>query len=56
MLNDARAILRDGRTYTDPLEFKPERFLGGNPETDPRNVCFGLGRRYVRLVPSWIVR
>ncbi|KAL4077432.1 cytochrome P450 [Scleroderma citrinum] len=39
------AILRDERTYTDPLEFKPERFLGEKPETDPRNVCFGLGRR-----------
>ncbi|KAG6330774.1 hypothetical protein ID866_8315 [Astraeus odoratus] len=39
------AILRDERTYTDPLEFKPERFLGENPETDPRNACFGFGRR-----------
>ncbi|KAL4081062.1 cytochrome P450 [Scleroderma citrinum] len=38
-------MLRDERTYTDPLEFKPERFLGDKPETDPRNVCFGLGRR-----------
>lgn len=39
------AVLRDERTYTDPLEFKPERFLGDNPEQDPRNVCFGFGRR-----------
>ncbi|KAL4079468.1 cytochrome P450 [Scleroderma citrinum] len=40
-----RAILRDERTYTNPLEFRPERFLGDNPETDPKNVCFGFGRR-----------
>lgn len=39
------AILRDERAYTDPLEFKPERFLGDNPEQDPRNACFGFGRR-----------
>ncbi|KAI6156302.1 cytochrome P450 [Pisolithus thermaeus] len=39
------AILRDERTYTDPLEFKPERFLGDNPEQDPRNASFGFGRR-----------
>ncbi|KIM56981.1 hypothetical protein SCLCIDRAFT_192356 [Scleroderma citrinum Foug A] len=38
-------ILRDERTYTNPLEFMPERFLGDKPETDPRNVCFGFGRR-----------
>ncbi|KAI6099986.1 cytochrome P450 [Pisolithus croceorrhizus] len=40
------AILRDERTYTDPLEFKPERFLGDNPEQDPRNASFGFGRRW----------
>jgi len=39
------ALLRDERTYTDPLEFKPERFLGANPEPHPSNICFGLGRR-----------
>ncbi|KAG9308644.1 cytochrome P450 [Chiua virens] len=38
-------ILRDERTYTDPLEFKPERFLGDNPERHPGNACFGFGRR-----------
>ncbi|KAG8217948.1 cytochrome P450 [Butyriboletus roseoflavus] len=36
------AMLRDERTYTDPLEFKPERFLGDNPEPHPFNVCFGF--------------
>ncbi|KAF8132785.1 cytochrome P450 [Boletus edulis] len=39
------AILRDERTYKDPLEFRPERFLGNAPEPHPSNICFGLGRR-----------
>jgi cytochrome P450 len=38
-------MLRDERTYTDPLEFKPERFLGDDPEPHPFSVCFGFGRR-----------
>ncbi|KAN0088019.1 Cytochrome P450 [Tylopilus felleus] len=39
------AILHDERTYSDPLEFKPERFFGDNPEPHPGNACFGFGRR-----------
>ncbi|KAG9308646.1 cytochrome P450 [Chiua virens] len=39
------AILRDERTYKDPLEFKPERFIGDDPEPRPWNMCFGIGRR-----------
>ncbi|KAF8838072.1 cytochrome P450 [Paxillus ammoniavirescens] len=39
------AMLRDERTYANPLEFRPERFLGDNPELHPGNVCFGFGRR-----------
>ncbi|KIJ12381.1 hypothetical protein PAXINDRAFT_171282 [Paxillus involutus ATCC 200175] len=39
------AILRDERTYKDPLQFRPERFLGDNPEPHPGNACFGFGRR-----------
>ena len=38
-------MLRDEQTYKDPLEFKPERFLGDDPETHPSAVCFGFGRR-----------
>jgi len=35
----------DPNTYSDPFVFKPERFLGPKPEQDPREFCFGFGRR-----------
>ncbi|THH05850.1 hypothetical protein EW145_g4503 [Phellinidium pouzarii] len=35
----------DPAIYHDPFTFKPERFLGENPEPDPRNLAFGFGRR-----------
>ncbi|KIM45959.1 hypothetical protein M413DRAFT_298764 [Hebeloma cylindrosporum] len=38
----------DPRVYRNPFEFNPERFLpskGLTPEPDPREVCFGFGRR-----------
>ncbi|TFK56140.1 cytochrome P450 [Heliocybe sulcata] len=38
-------ILHDPRTYSDALEFNPSRFLGAQPEQDPRSFCFGFGRR-----------
>ncbi|KAG1874761.1 cytochrome P450 [Suillus subalutaceus] len=41
-------MLNDPRTYTNPSEFNPDRFLakeGKEPETDPRTICFGFGRR-----------
>lgn len=43
-----RQMLRDPKTYPNPTEFKPERFLscdGKEPELDPRTICFGFGRR-----------
>lgn len=40
-----RLFLRDPATYKDPMEFKPERYLGPTPEPDPRTYCFGFGRR-----------
>ncbi|KAG2362235.1 cytochrome P450 [Suillus spraguei] len=41
-------MLNDPRTYDNPSQFNPERFLakdGKEPETDPRTRCFGFGRR-----------
>ncbi|KZT27006.1 cytochrome P450 [Neolentinus lepideus HHB14362 ss-1] len=38
-------ILHDPRTYSEPLEFNPSRFLKSQPEQDPRSFCFGFGRR-----------
>jgi cytochrome P450 len=35
----------DSRTYKNPYEFDPTRFLGKNPEQDPRSFMFGAGRR-----------
>jgi len=41
-------MLNDPQIYANPPEFNPERFLskdGKEPETDPRTICFGFGRR-----------
>ncbi|KAG2360788.1 cytochrome P450 [Suillus spraguei] len=41
-------MLNDPRTYVNPSQFDPERFLakdGKEPETEPRTICFGFGRR-----------
>jgi hypothetical protein len=40
-----RFILHDPRRYKDPDVFEPSRFLGENPEPDPRDHVFGYGRR-----------
>ncbi|CCM01205.1 uncharacterized protein FIBRA_03253 [Fibroporia radiculosa] len=45
---NAWKILHDPSKYKDPLEFNPDRFVaseGREPESDPRNVMFGFGRR-----------
>lgn len=31
------------------MRFNPDRFMGPNPEQDPKDFCFGFGRRYARL-------
>jgi len=36
---------RDPRTYPNPSEFNPDRYLGKEPQQDPRTICFGFGRR-----------
>ncbi|KAG1737603.1 cytochrome P450 [Suillus lakei] len=41
-------MLNDPRTYVNPSQFNPERFLdndGKDPELEPRTICFGFGRR-----------
>ncbi|KAG1792417.1 cytochrome P450 [Suillus plorans] len=41
-------MLNDPRTYANPSQFEPDRFLardGKEPETDPRTICFCFGRR-----------
>ena len=45
---DARQLTHDPRTYANPMIFDPSRFLaseGKTPEPDPREMCFGFGRR-----------
>jgi cytochrome P450 len=37
-------MAHDPTTYSDPFCFRPERFLGPDPEPDPTFV-FGFGRR-----------
>ncbi|CAE6535195.1 unnamed protein product [Rhizoctonia solani] len=39
------AILRDPNHYFSPHTFNPSRFLGPEPELDPRKFIFGFGRR-----------
>ncbi|KAG1778301.1 cytochrome P450 [Suillus placidus] len=39
------SISRDKEIYPDPLEFRPERFLGPSPQMDPREFIFGFGYR-----------
>jgi hypothetical protein len=41
-----RFMLHDPQVYPEPSKFNPERFLGPQPQQDPRNVSFGFGRRY----------
>jgi cytochrome P450 len=38
-------FMHDPKLFHDPMTFKPERFLGDNPDPDPHTMCFGFGRR-----------
>lgn len=46
-----RAMFNNEAIYPDPFEFKPERFINDDqsPATDPRDVGFGFGRRYLSV-------
>jgi cytochrome P450 len=37
-------MAHDPLTYSDPFSFRPERFIGPDPEPDPTFV-FGFGKR-----------
>ncbi|PKY03509.1 cytochrome P450 [Aspergillus campestris IBT 28561] len=39
------AMTHDPAVYPDPMEFRPERFLGPTPELNPHTLSFGFGRR-----------
>ncbi|KAF7324453.1 Cytochrome P450 [Mycena sanguinolenta] len=39
------AMMHDETVYPDPFVFNPERFMGSNPQPDPREFVFGFGRR-----------
>ncbi|KAH9937587.1 cytochrome P450 [Fomitopsis serialis] len=42
------AMLHDRGLYSNPEEFNPDRFVpsgSSEPEYDPRQICFGFGRR-----------
>lgn len=46
-------MTRDPEVYKNPECFRPERYLptdGSAPESDPRQICFGFGRRSVQTV------
>lgn len=38
-------MTHDPAVYHDPMEFRPERFLGPTPELNPYTLSFGFGRR-----------
>ena len=53
-------IMRDPVAYPNPEEFKPERFLGPNPQQNPHLYAFGFGRRicpgrYFALDAGWAI-
>ncbi|KAJ3810352.1 cytochrome P450 [Lentinula lateritia] len=48
VLSNIWQMNHDPEVYHDPMSFIPERFMGPKPEMDPREACFGFGRRPIR--------
>jgi cytochrome P450 len=44
LLTFIRKMSRDPAAHKSPELFNPDRFLGPNPEPDPRDIVFGFGR------------
>ncbi|TCD64635.1 hypothetical protein EIP91_003837 [Steccherinum ochraceum] len=49
----------DPEVYADPFLFNPDRFLGENPELNPKELFFGFGRRicpgqHLADVSTWL--
>jgi cytochrome P450 len=46
LMKDAfRWFTHDPTVYPEPMEFRPERYMGNDPAPDPRIYTFGFGRR-----------
>jgi cytochrome P450 len=45
LLPHIAGIYKDPAVYKDPTVFRPERFLGKEPEMDPNDLIWGFGRR-----------
>ena len=45
LLTFSRALAHDPAVYANPHAFNPDRFMGTQPEMDPRSFVFGWGRR-----------
>ncbi|KAF9460008.1 cytochrome P450 [Collybia nuda] len=45
VLSNVWSILHEEKTYSQPMEFRPQRFMGKNKEPDPADHAFGYGKR-----------
>ncbi|KAB8249281.1 cytochrome P450 [Aspergillus flavus] len=45
VISNIWGFAHDPDVFHDPMTFKPERYLGDNPEPDSHRISFGFGRR-----------